>query len=162
MRQRTILTFGEQPFSPFASLARELNRELNRELGKELYSNFEAPQFLETEEAFLASLDIPGVNFTDINIEVEDNRLIISAERKNPFDSTGETTKKYSQTYTLPKNIEEDKINAHYENGVLSLTLPKLANHKTKKKIQVLTGQKPKNWSNFLNFKKNESENIMN
>lgn len=158
MRQRTILTFGEQPFSPFASLARELNRELQ----KEMYQGHEAPQFLETEEAFLASLDIPGVNFSDINIELEDNRLIISAERKNPFDKTGESTKKYSQTFALPKNIEEDSINAHYENGVLSLTLPKMPNHKIKKKIQVLTGQKPKSWSNFLNFKKNETENVVN
>lgn len=158
MRQRTILTFGEQPFSPFASLARELNRELQ----KEMYQGHEAPQFLETEEAFLASLDIPGVNFSDINIELEDNRLIISAERKNPFDKTGESTRKYSQTFALPKNIEEDSINAHYENGVLSLTLPKMPNHKIKKKIQVLTGQKPKNWSNFLNFKKNETENVVN
>lgn len=158
MRQRTFLTFGEQPFSPFASLARELNRELE----KEMYQSYRAPQFLETEEAFLASLDMPGVNFSDINIELEDNRLMISAERKNPFDKTGEGAKKYSQIFTLPKNIEEEKINAHYENGVLSLTLPKMADHKTKKKIQVITGQKPKDWSNFLNFKKNETENIVN
>jgi HSP20 family protein len=158
MRQRTFLTFGEQPFSPFASLARELNRELE----KETFQSYGSPQFLETEEAFLASLDMPGVNFSDINIELEDNRLMISAERKNPFDKTGEGAKKYSQIFTLPKNIEEEKINAHYENGVLSLTLPKMADHKTKKKIQVINGQKPKDWSNFLNFKKNETENIVN
>ena len=117
---------------------------------------------METDEAFLASLDIPGVNFSDINIELEDNRLTISAERKNPFGRNGESVKKYSQTLTLPKNIEEEKINAHYENGVLSLTLPKMADHKYKKKIQVLTGPKPKTWSNFLNFKKSETENVVN
>ena len=158
MRQRTILTFGEQPFSPFASLAKELNKELE----KEMYQGFETPQFLETEEAFLASIDIPGVNFSDINIELEDNRLIISAERKKPFVNTGESTKKYNQTFTLPKHIDEDKINAHYENGVLSLAIPKMADYKTKKKIQVITGQKPKNWSNFLNFKKNNAESVVN
>lgn len=158
MRQRTILTFGEQPFSPFASLARELNNELE----KEFYQGQTAPQFLETEEAFLASLDIPGVNFSDINIELEENRLIISAERKNPFDRTGEATKKYAQTFIMPKNIEEDKINAQYENGVLSLTLPKMDDYKTKKKIQVTNGPRPKSWSNFLNFKKNEVENVVN
>lgn len=155
MRQRAILTFGQQPFSPFTILARELNRGLE----SELYQNLEAPQFFETEEAFLASMDIPGVNFSDINIEIEEKEMIISAERKNPFDKTGEMTKKYSQVFTMPKNIEEDKINAHYENGVLSLTLPKMAEQKTKKKIQVLTGQKPKTWTNFLNFKKNDVEN---
>jgi HSP20 family protein len=162
MRQRAILTFGEQPLSPFASFARDFSRELNRELEKDMYQNFETHQFMETPEAFLASLDIPGVNFSDINIELEDNKLTISAERKNPFDKTGESVKKYAQTFTLPKNVEEDKINAHYENGVLSLVLPKPADYKSKKKIQVLTGQKPKNWSNFLNFKKNETESALN
>ena len=77
MRQRTFLTFGEQPFSPFTALARELNRELD----KELYHNRELPHSFETEEAYLVSVDIPGVNFSDINIEMEDNRLMISAER---------------------------------------------------------------------------------
>lgn len=158
MRQRAILTFGEQPFSPYAYLAKELNREFE----KNLYQNYDAPQFLEVEKGFLASLDIPGVNFSDINIELEDNRLIISAERKNPFDKNGESKKRYNQVLTLPKNIEVDKINAHYENGVLSLTLPKIEEQKYKKKIQVLTGQKPASWTNFLNFKKNETENIAN
>ena len=158
MRQTAIVTFTEQSFSPFAYLVKELNKEL----GKELYQSFEIPQFLETEEGFLASLDIPGVNFSDINIELEDNILTISAERKNPFDQKGESIKKYSQIFTLPKNIEEDQINAHYENGVLNLTLPKLADHKIKKKVQVLTGQKPKNWASFLSFKKNETENVVN
>lgn len=158
MRQRAILTFRDQPFSPFASLARELNRELE----KELYQHYEAPEFLETEEEFLASFDIPGVNFSDIIIELEDNKLTISAERKNPFDKTGEPVKKYNQTLTLPKNIEEEKISAHYENGVLMLNLPKMADQKNKKKIQVLTGQRPKSWTNFLNFKKTEAENVVN
>ena len=158
MRQKTILTFGDQPFSPFSYLARELNKEFERDI----YQGYETPQFLETEEAFLASLDIPGVDFSDINIELEDNRLIISAERKKPFDKTGDATKKFNKIFTLPKNIEEDSINAHYENGVLSLTIQKLADYKTKKKIQVTTGQKPKNWTSFLNFKKNETENIVN
>jgi HSP20 family protein len=158
MRQRTILTFAEQPFSPFASLAKELNRELE----KEIIQEYGAPQFLETDEAFLASIDIPGVNFSDIYIELEENRLSVAAERKNPFDKIGEPAIKYSQFFTLPKNIEEDKINAHYENGVLSLTLPKMADNKAKKRIPVITGQKPKSWSNFLNFKKNEAENVIN
>lgn len=158
MRQKTILTFGQQPFSPFTLLAKELSRGLE----EELYQNMEAPQYFETEEAFLASLDMPGVTFSDINIEIEDNKMIITAERKHPFDKTGEMTRKYAQTLSLPKNIEEEKISAHYENGVLSLTLPKMDEQKTRKKIEVLTGQKPKTWSTLLNFKKTETEKTLN
>ena len=158
MRQRAILTFGEQPFSPYAYLAKELNRDFE----KTLYQNHDAPQFLEVDAGFLACLDMPGVTFSDINIELEDNKLSISAERKNPFDKTGESVKRYAQTLTIPKNIELDKISAHYENGVLSLTLPKMPDNKYKKKIQVLTGQKPNTWTNFLNFKKDQTENAAN
>ena len=158
MRQRTFLTFGEQPFSPFASLAKELNRELEREV----QNGNDSPQLLEIDEAFLASLDIPGVNFSDIEVELVDNGIVVSATRKNPFDRTGESSKKYSRFLTLPKHIDEEKINAHYENGVLSLTLPKLPEHKTKKKIQVSTGPKPKSWSNFLNLKKDETKALAN
>lgn len=162
MRQRAILTFGQQPFSPFASLARELNRELAREVEREFSEAYEVPQYFETDDAFLASMDIPGVNLSDINIDQEEDKLTISATRKNPFDKTGEMTKKYSQVFILPKNIEAEKINAHYENGVLSLTLPKSEENKVKKKIQISTGQKPKSWSNFLSFGKSETEVTVN
>lgn len=154
MRQRAILTFGQHPFAPFTTFARELERELAQ--------NYEAPQYFETDEAFLASMDIPGVTLSDISIELEEDRLAVSAERKNPFDKTGEMTRKYSQVFTLPKNIDVAKIDAHYENGVLSLTLPKSAEHKAKKKIQISTGQKPKSWSNFLSFGKSETETTVN
>ncbi len=158
MRQRAILTFGQHPFTPLTGLAREVAREMERELAQ----NYESPQYYETDDAFLASMDIPGVTFSDISIELEEDRLSIFAERKSPFDKTGEKTKKYSQVFTLPKNIDSEKINAHYENGVLSLTLPKSADHKAKKKIQISTGQKPKSWSNFLSFGKSETEATVN
>ena len=158
MRQRAFLTLNGHPIYSFSNMAREFNRELSSAFENDYYSESFYPQFIETDDAFLATLDVPGVNFSDVNIEIEDNKLFVNAERKNPFDKNGESIKKYSHVYALPKDIEEDKINAHYENGVLSLTIPKVENHKLKKKIQISTGQKPKSWSNFLNFKKNENE----
>lgn len=156
MNERAILTFGMHPLSPFTTLARDLNNALERET----YPNTHRAQILENEEAFFVSMDIPGVNFDDINIDLEENKLTVSAERKNPFDKTGESIKKYNQVFTLPKNIEDDKISAHYENGVLGLTFPKM--NVQKKKIQVTSGQKSKHWTNLLGFKKNETESLVN
>lgn len=154
MRQREFLHVDPSFFSPFSLLSKEFEKEVN--------ANPVMPQLLETDDAFLASYDIPGVNSSEINIEIEEDLIIIFAERKNPFDKTGKLVKKYSQSFLLPKNADLEKISAHYENGVLSLTIPKLEDQKHKKKIQVITGEKPKNWASFLNFGKRENENVIN
>lgn len=157
MRQGTFVNVGRPLFSPFNDFFYDFDKGLETK-----FSNSTASQLLETEDGFFISYDMPGINFSDINIELDEDCLTISAERKNPFDKEGRLLKKYSQSYLLPKNIEQDKINAHYENGVLSLSIPKMVVSKTKKKIEVLTGEKPKSWMNFLNFKKQEAETLAN
>lgn len=154
--RRTMLALREPVFSPLEYFSREFERELGNRF------EYNLSQFYETDEAYLATVDIPGVNFSDINIEVEDNKLMISAERKNPFDKSDEPAKKYHQRINLPEQVDQDKINAHYENGVLSLTFPKLIDNKTKKKIEVMTGQKPKSWTSLLSFGKNEKSPAIN
>lgn len=157
MRHRTFVNFEPSMFSVFPNFAREMAREMESEISREA-----ARGFYETEEAFLGSFDLPGVVANDINIELEDNLLTITAERKNPFDKTGEATRKYSQTFSLPKTVEFEKINAHYENGVLSLTLPKIVVQKNKLKIPIVTGEKPKSWTNFLGFGSKQEEKALN
>ncbi len=156
MRQRAFVHVGQPFFSPLSEFVNNFDRELS------LNRTVLGPQFFETEDAYLASYDIPGVNFTDINIEVEEDTLTIMAERKNPFDKTGEMTKKYSKSILLPKNSDQENVTAHYENGVLSLAIPKIVDQKLKKKIQVLTGDKEKKWTSFLNFDKRESQEVVN
>jgi HSP20 family protein len=155
MRQ-AFVRFDQPIFSSFSALAKELEKDMANN-----YTYADENLFHETPEAFLGCIDLPGVNFADINIELEENRLTISAERKNPFDKE-KTSKKYQQTFSLPKNIDAEKINAHYENGVLSLSIPKMEEVKTKKKIQVTTGEKPRAWTQFLGFGKTEETNVVN
>lgn len=157
MRQEAFVSVRRPFFSPF----NEFFNTFENELEAKRLSNPIASQLLESENGFLISYDIPGINVSDINVQLDDDYLTISAERKNPFDKEGSIIKKYNQSYLLPKNIDRDKINAHYENGVLSLSLPKIEELKTNKKIQVLTGEKPKSWSNLLSFKKKESESLV-
>lgn len=158
MRQGTFVSVRRPFFSPFNDIFNDFERELETKLAGPPAST----QLLENENGFFISYDMPGINFSDINIELDEDYLSISADRKNPFDKEGGVIKKYTQTYMLPKNIDKEKINAHYENGVLSLTIPKIEESKTKKKIQVLTGEKPKTWSNFLSFKKTEAGSLAN
>lgn len=158
MRQGTFVSIRRPFLSPF----NEFLTDFENEFEAKLLSNPGTSQLLDSENGFLISYDMPGINFSDINIELDQGYLTISAERKNPFDKEGSIIKKYTQSYLLPKNIDQDKINAHYENGVLSLSIPKIEELKTKKKIQVLTGEKPKSWSNLLSLKKRETESLVN
>ena len=82
----------------------------------------------------ILSADLPGFDKKDIQIDIEDDRLVIRAERhsnyekkdkKNGFLRCERSYGSYSRSFNLD-GIDVDKISAAYENGVLKLTLPKL------------------------------------
>lgn len=89
----------------------------------------------EDEKAYLVSAEIPGVKKDDIEISVEGNQVTIQAEVKR--DETRESAKeihserfvgKSYRAFTLPQEIDSNKCEAKYDNGVLTLTLPKKSN----------------------------------
>lgn len=97
-------------------------------------------EIMDEEKSYKVSLDIPGIPKDGIDIEVKDNHLYISGERKY----AGETTKdyvlrserrygKFSRVFSLPQNINTDLIEASFQDGVLDITLPKEEKSQTKK-----------------------------
>lgn len=102
----------------------------------------------ETKDHYLVSFDIPGMQKEDIKIEVQGNELVISGERQREMrEQEGETTLrversygKFERRFTLPATIAADKIEAHYESGVLNVALPKAEAAKGRA-IQIQTGQ---------------------
>ncbi len=87
---------------------------------------------LETPEAYVFRVDLPGVGRDGINIEIHGNRLTISGER--PLDAEAHFAAYYSmerevglfeRSFTLPGNVDVDRAEAKYEDGVLDLVLPK-------------------------------------
>lgn len=101
--------------------------------GLENYNNtFPAVNIRENEKDFELELAIPGQKKEDFNIEVDNNVLTISMESKNEDEVKEEnyTRKEFSYTsfrrsFTLPKTVNDEKINASYEAGILRFTLPK-------------------------------------
>lgn len=89
----------------------------------------------ETEQAYLVQADIPGVSKDDINVSIDGNRVVISAELKNERElrdggKTVRSEREYGQQYrsfVLPHEVDESGAQARYENGVLLLDLPKKA-----------------------------------
>lgn len=75
----------------------------------------------EQDDHYAISLDIPGVKKDEIKIEVLDKNLTISGERKKFEKSYGT----FKRSFVLPSTVSTDKIEAHYEDGVLNLYVPK-------------------------------------
>ncbi|MGE5648829.1 Hsp20/alpha crystallin family protein [Noviherbaspirillum sp. UKPF54] len=89
----------------------------------------------ETEQAYTVKADIPGVKKDDIKISIEGNTVSIRAETKEEKQEKMEGNMMRSERYfgeqyrsfTLPQEVDESKAEAKYQDGVLSLTLPKKA-----------------------------------
>lgn len=86
----------------------------------------------ENEKDFELELSVPGRTKEDFSIEIDDNVLSVSAEVKteNEMEKENYTRREFAfssfrRSFTLPKSVDSDKINANYENGILKFTLPK-------------------------------------
>lgn len=99
----------------------------------------------EDEKAFHVTADLPGMSEKDVDVTFQDGVLTIRGEKKVERDEKKDTwhiiersSGSFSRQLSLPAKIEADKIDAKFEKGVLSVTLPKLAEEKAKtKKIEV-------------------------
>lgn len=87
---------------------------------------------MENEKAYELHVAAPGLSKEDFNIELNDNYLTISGERKfsnekkeKNYHSIETQYGAFSRSFTLPENVDSGKINAKYNNGILELTVPK-------------------------------------
>ncbi len=125
------------PFREMAELRATMDRLLNETRNLPMMASEETIWMLpldvsETEDAYIVKASIPGVNPDDIDITLTDNVLTIKAEIKE--EKEVEEAKyhlrerrfgTFSRSITLPTAVDADKVEAVYENGVLTLTIPK-------------------------------------
>lgn len=97
----------------------------------------------ETDNQFDVSVALPGMNKDDINIDLENGRLSISGERKFETEEEGKNYHRveskfgaFNRSFQLPDSIDEESIEAKYENGVLNITIAK-EEEKVKKQIKI-------------------------
>jgi HSP20 family protein len=99
---------------------------------------------LENEQAFEIHFAVPGLNKEDFNIELKDNYLTVSGERKlsnekkdKNYHSIETSYGSFSRAFSLPENVDASKINAKYDKGILELTIPKDEKKTLKQTIKV-------------------------
>ena len=94
--------------------------------------NVPAVNITERKDDYLVSLAAPGLKKEDFKIDVEGNLLTISSEKEKESEEKDEkhTRQEYSyssfeRSFSLPDEVNKDKIDAHYKDGILELVLPK-------------------------------------
>ncbi len=91
-----------------------------------------AVNIIENKDDYMVSLAVPGMKKDDFNIDVEGNMLTISSEKEESKEEKDEKYNRkeysyssFSRSFTLPEEVNREKIEAKYEDGLLKLMLPK-------------------------------------
>ncbi len=97
----------------------------------------------ETEDQFLISAELPGMKKDDINISLENSRLSISGERSFKNEEKGKKFHRvetqygsFERSFQLPDNVDQESIQATYEDGLLNISIDKSENE-VKKQIEI-------------------------
>lgn len=125
--------------SPLNQWEKDMERAFRSPATKEVLYN-PACEIREEEKQFTISLDVPGLKQEELDIEVKENRLHITGERKTELSSEhGQVVKtekrygKFTRVFSLPQHVNADGIEASYENGVVMIMIPKEGKTNSKK-----------------------------
>ena len=87
---------------------------------------------LENDSAYEINVAVPGLSKDEFKVDLNDNFLTISGERKFSTEKKEKNLHvvetqygNFSRSFALPENVDASKINAKYNNGILEITLPK-------------------------------------
>ena len=106
-----------------------------------------AMDLVETDDHFVLKADLPGLDAGDVSIEVDDNVLTVSGERKVEHETSKEgfyrlerSSGEFRRALTLPEGVDADKIEASFDKGVLEIRVPKPEERKPRK-VQIGVGE---------------------
>jgi HSP20 family protein len=99
-----------------------------------------AMDLVETEDQFVLRADLPGLSEEDVKIELDDNVLTISGERKAEHEQRKEgyyrverASGSFARSLTLPEGVDPQGVTANFDRGVLEVRIPKPAQRKPRK-----------------------------
>lgn len=129
VRYSTANEFVPTSFSNL--IDRFFNDSLARSGGSS-YSFVPKVDIIETDKAYEISVAVPGLSKEDFKIDLNDNFLTISGERKfskekkeNNLHVVETQYGNFSRSFSLPENVDASKISATYANGILEISIPK-------------------------------------
>jgi HSP20 family protein len=106
-----------------------------------------AMDLVEEGDHYVLRADLPGVSEGDVKVELEDNVLTISGERKSEHEERKDgfyrverASGAFSRSLTLPEGTDPDSIQAHFEKGVLEVRVPKPEERKPRR-VEINVGE---------------------
>jgi HSP20 family protein len=128
--------FGFQR-SPWSGLESEIDRLFETAFtdfsGGAATSRFPVDLYEDKDNTYVRA-ELPGVTRDDISVEVTDGYLTIGATRKTPAaEGQAEESFSFNRAVSIGDEVQADKVSASYENGVLTVALPKREEAKPKK-----------------------------
>jgi HSP20 family protein len=104
---------------------------------------------IETRDQIRVVVELPGMEVKDIDLSLEKNVLTVSGEKLEERDGEEEQRiyhlserrwGRFSRSFVLPHEVEQDGIDAHFRDGVLTITIPK-SEHARRRRIEIRNGQ---------------------
>jgi len=133
------------PFRELRTMQDQMNRMLdmawNREFGEEMKEGVWQPpvDIYEDEQSVVIKAEVPDVDQKDIEVRIENNTLTLKGERKHSSEIKKENYYRveryfgqFQRSFSLPQSIDQDKVEATCEKGILTITLPKREEDKPK------------------------------
>lgn len=121
----------------FSRTAHDLENIFNQVFGPAVQNSTKftpSGDVVETEANYLITLELPGVRLEDIAVEFVDDVLKVSGEKKIACDDDAKACHcserrggEFERLFRFPTDVDSDKVEAHFENGLLKITLPKAA-----------------------------------
>lgn len=137
------------PFREFSFMDNSFDRLFNELAAFRKSSDIEgwfspSCEIIDDKAQYVMKFDMPGIDKKDLKVELNEHQITVSAERRSETE-TDEKNKylseirygSYTRSFTLPEQVDEKKIEAKLENGVLTLKVPKNEMIKTAKSQQI-------------------------
>jgi HSP20 family protein len=145
------------PFSMFRSVSEEMNRMLTPSSGRSTNGSREGSETLaawiptieieQRDGKYIVSAELPGVEESDVTVEVDDDTLVIQGERQYAHEETEggvrRSERRYGQFYRaipLPDGVDASQAEARINNGVLEVSFPLTQPQNQRKQIPVSSG----------------------
>jgi HSP20 family protein len=111
---------------------------------------YPAMDLVESDDHFVLRVDLPGLSEDDVKIEVENDTLVVSGERKETHEQKREgfyrlerSMGAFSRSLSLPEGIDADQVSASFDRGVLEVRIPKPEQRKPRR-VEISVGGQQK------------------
>ena len=133
------------PSDPFSAFREEMNSMLDRAFGRPL-SLFDTPSLghfgagritpqidiHETDKEFTLTAELPGMDEKDVELLIDNGMMTLKGEKKYEKESEEDNARvverrygSFQRSFTLPSSVDEEKVSANFEKGVLKVKMPK-------------------------------------